>query len=262
MKLAARRISRGRAEGSALVSRSPFSFVGGADPTTGTVLDDATGCRGESVSRRVFGFPQGKGSTVGSYALYGLAKRGVGPVALINERAEAIVAAGAILAGVPMVDRVDLGALQTGDRVVVDADRGRIDVPAVVVKPVVSVFLRNRGRVLVVRRGERVGSFQGKWSAVSGYIEGREAPRRRALQEVREETGIRGARFRAEAEPLYTRLGTTAFRVHPLLFDVPSRRVQLDWENVDYRWIRPADLADLETVPRLADVLERLLPSW
>ncbi len=259
MKLRARTIARGHAEGTALVSATPFSFVGGADPASGQVLDSATGCAGERLSGRIFAFPRGKGSTVGSYIIYGLAKRGLGPAALMNETAEAIVATGAILGRVPMVDHVDLGALVTGDRVRVDADRGIVDLPDVQAKPVVSAFLRNRGRFLVLRRSDRVGSFQGRWSAVSGYLEGREDARRRALQEIREETGLTGARYRKSAAPLITRLGNTAFVVHPFLFDVDSRRVRLDWENLEYRWIAPKELSSLETVPRLGQVLERLL---
>ncbi len=259
MRLAARRIAPGRGDGIALVHRAPFSFVGGMDAATGRLLDPESEGAGEALHGRVFAFSQGKGSTVGSYALYALAKRGLAPAAIINERAESIVATGAILGGVPMVDRVDMGAFLTGDRVVVDADGGRVSLPDVVEKPVVSAFLRNRGRFLVVRRSDRVGSFQGRWSAVSGYIEGRESPRLRALQEIREETGARGARFRKAADPLYTRDGPTAFRVHPFLFDVPSRKVRLDWENREYRWIRADELANLDTVPRLGDVLDRLL---
>lgn len=261
MKLVARSISPGKAEGTVLVSPAPFSFVGGADPATGTVLDSDSGLGGERLADRVFAFPHGKGSTVGSYALYGLAKRGLGPAALVNERAETIVAAGAILGGVPMVDRVDLGALANGDRAVVDANRGTVDLPEVEAKPVVSAFLRNRGRYLVLRRSERVGSFQGRWSAVSGYIEGKEDPRTRAIQEIREETGMKGARFRRRGEPLITRHGNTAFIVHPFLFDAPSRRVTLDWENVEYRWIEPGEMKGLNTVPRLDHVLERILEA-
>ncbi len=259
MKLRCRRISPGRTEGTALVSPTAFSFVGGVDPENGRLLDASTGLAGEALAGRVFAFPHGKGSTVGSYALYGLAKRGVGPAALVNERAETIVAAGAILGGIPMVDRVDLGAFATGDHVVVDADRGTVDLPDVEAKPVVSAFLRNRGRFLVVRRSDRVGSFQGRWSAVSGYVEGREEPRRRAAQEIREETGIKGARFRGTADPVITRHGNTAFIVHPFLFDAPTRRVHLDWENVEYRWITPSELKGLSTVPRLEVVMERIL---
>lgn len=259
MKLRARCIAPGRGDGTALVSAASFSFVGGADPKDGRILDAASGAAGERLAGRIFAFPRGKGSTVGSYVLYGLAKQGVGPAGLVNESAEAIVATGAILGGVPMVDHVDLGALAPGDRVRVDADRGSVDLPDVETKPVVSAFLRNRGRFLVLRRSERVGSFAGRWSAVSGYIEGREDPRHRALQEIREETGLRGARFRKAAAPLMTRLGATAFVVHPLLFDVDSRRVRLDWENLECRWIAPDELPMLETVPRLGHVLARLL---
>jgi predicted aconitase with swiveling domain/8-oxo-dGTP pyrophosphatase MutT (NUDIX family) len=259
MKLRARRISPGRAEGRALVCPGPFSFVGGADPSSGELLDAATGHAGEALGGRIFAFPHGKGSTVGSYALYGLAKRGLGPAALINEHAEAIVATGAILGGVPMVDHVDLGAFVTGDRVAVDADHGTVDLPEVEEKPVVSAFLRNRGRFLVVRRSDRVGSFQGRWSAISGYVEGKEEPRARAAQEIREETSMKGARFRAAAEAVITRHENTAFVVHPFLFDAPTRRVRLDWENVEYRWIAPRELNDLDTVPRLDVVLERIL---
>ena len=259
MRLSARRISPGTAEGTALVSASPFSFVGGVDPMTGTVQDEATGLRNEGVAGRVFAFPTGKGSTVGSYVVYGLAKRGIGPAALINERAEAIVAVGAILGGIPMVDRVDLGGILTGDRTVVDADAGHVDLPEVEAKPVVSAFLRSRGRFLVVRRSEKVGTFQGRWSAVSGYVEGGEDPRDRALQEIREETRIAHARFVAAGRPVVTRHGSTAFVVHPYLFDVGTRKVTLDWENVEFRWIAPDELAGLETVPRLDAVLSSAL---
>jgi 8-oxo-dGTP pyrophosphatase MutT (NUDIX family) len=125
----------------------------------------------------------------------------------------------------------------------------------------VSAFLRNRGRVLVVRRSERVGSFRGRWSAISGYLEGGEDPRDRARSEILEETGIKGARFRRAGEPVVTRHGSTAFVVHPFLFDVPTRSVRLDWENVESRWIAPGDLPTLRTVPRLGDVLSLVLDS-
>lgn len=255
MRIPARRIAPGRGEGLALVRRSPFSFIGGVDPATGALTNGVLGGPEERLEGRVFAFPTGKGSTVGSYVIYGLAKRGLGPTALVNERAEAITAVGAILGGIPSVDHVDLGALVTGDRVVVDADAGEVLLPDVTERHVVSAFLRNRGRFLVVRRSEKVGTFQGRWSAISGYMEGEEDPRERARREIREETGIRSPRFRAAGEPVVARHGTTAFVVHPFLFDVPSRRVILDWENVEHRWVRPEDLDDLETVPRLKDVL-------
>ena len=90
MKMQGRSIVPGHVKASALVARAPFSFVGGADPATGTILDEATAATGERLGGRIFAFPHGKGSTVGSYVLYGLAKRCVGPAAIVNSSADAI----------------------------------------------------------------------------------------------------------------------------------------------------------------------------
>ncbi len=259
MRIRARGIVPGRASGMAIASPAPFSFVGGVDPATGSIVDAATGIAGERLEGRVFAFPSGKGSTVGSYVLYGLAKRGHGPAAIVNRSADAVVAVGATLAGIPMVDRIDVGGLRTRDRMVVDADRGSVDLPDVSGKRVVTAILRNRGRVLIVRRSEKVGTFQGRWSAISGHIEGREDPKHRAMVEVREETGLRGIVFRSAGDPVLARDGATIYVVHPFLFDAPSRRVQLDWENVEHRWIRPDELNRFETVPRLTDVVSAVL---
>jgi len=255
MRIRARGIVPGRASGTAVISPAPFSFVGGVDPATGSIADAATGIAGERLQGRIFAFPTGKGSTVGSYVLYGLGKRGLGPAAIVNRRADAVVAVGATLAGIPMVDCVDVGGLRTGDRIVVDANRGSVELEDVKGKPVVTAILRNRGQILIVRRSEKVGTFQGRWSAISGHIEGREDPKHRALVEVREETGLRGIVFRSAADPVLARDGATMYLVHPFLFDAPSRRVHLDWENVEHRWIPPEELHRFATVPRLTDVV-------
>ncbi len=259
MKLRARGIAPGHASGTAIVSQAPFSFVGGVDPRTGELLEAPEGATGDRLSGRIFAFPSGKGSTVGSYLIYGLAKAGTGPAAIVNARTEAIVAVGATLAGIPLVDRVDVGGLRTGDRMTVDGDRGTVELPDVRATPVVSAVLRNRGRILIVRRSEAVGSFRGRWSAVSGYLEGREDPRLRATREVREETGLKGLTLRVTGTPVLARDDARMYVVHPFLFDVPRRQVRLDWENVEHRWIRPEELDSFETVPRLVDVVAAVL---
>ncbi len=260
MRLTGRAVSPGRGEGTALVSGKPMSFLGGVDRETGRVRDPHSDIVGETVAGRVLAFPHGKGSTVGSYVLYGLAKRGTSPAALVNDQTETIVATGCILGGIPLVDRVDTSILRTGDRVLVDGGAGVVDVPEVTERPVVTAFLRNRGRVLVVRRGEKVGTFRGAWSGVSGYIEGEERPLDRVRQEIREETSMAGARLRAEGPVVRTRHEATVYAVHPFLFEAPTRAVRLDRENVEARWVRPQDIAGLSTVPRLADVLGAVLP--
>ena len=120
MKLKGRIIYQGRAEGEALVTSQPISFLGGVDPSTGLVVERGHELQGKSVKGRVLVFPNGKGSTVGSYILYRLSKSGLAPSAIINARCETIVAVGAIISEIPCVDMVDISKIRTGARLRVD----------------------------------------------------------------------------------------------------------------------------------------------
>jgi len=125
-----RKISGGRAEGLALVSREPISFFGGVNPETGVVTEKGHELEGKTVKDRVLVFPHGKGSTVGSYTLYRLKKNGVAPRAIINVECEPIVAVGAIISDIPAVDRLERNPLvlfKSGDRLKVDADRSLVE---------------------------------------------------------------------------------------------------------------------------------------
>ena len=122
-QIKARVIKAGVAEGSALVSDQPIGFLGGVDPETGVVIEPGHPLEGQRVTGRILVFPSGKGSTVGSYTLYWMAQAGTAPVAIVNAESEAIVAVGAIIAGIPMVDKVDITQIASGDHVRVDGDR-------------------------------------------------------------------------------------------------------------------------------------------
>jgi uncharacterized protein len=115
-------IHPGHAEGRALVSPAPIGFLGGVDPDSGVVLEPGHPLHGRSVAGTVLVFPTGKGSTVGSYTILRLARGGSSPVAMINAESEAIVAVGAIIADIPMIDQVDISAIQDGDWVVIDGN--------------------------------------------------------------------------------------------------------------------------------------------
>ncbi len=123
-----RTISPGKAEGKAIVSSEPIGFYGNVDPKTGIVIEKGHPLEGKKITGKILVFPCGKGSTVGSYVIYGLAKNGVAPAGIINKETETIVATGAILAGIPCVDSVDIDKIKDGDNVKIDADSGEIEI--------------------------------------------------------------------------------------------------------------------------------------
>ncbi|MCZ7394179.1 MAG: DUF126 domain-containing protein [Candidatus Methanoperedens sp.] len=131
IKLKAHTVSRGKAQGEALVTTQPISFLGSIDTKTGIVIEKGHELAGKSIKGKVLVFPGGKGSTVGSYAIYQLKKNGASPCAMINIKAEPIVAVGAIISDIPLVDRVEknpLAAIKTGDKVLVDAIVGSVEI--------------------------------------------------------------------------------------------------------------------------------------
>ncbi|MDD4307183.1 MAG: DUF126 domain-containing protein [Thermoplasmata archaeon] len=123
-----RMINPGKARAEAIVSKEPIGFYGGINAKTGIVIEKGHELEGKSVKGKILVFPCGKGSTVGSYVIYGLAKNGVGPAAIINKETETIVATGAILAGIPCVDGIDIDKIKTGDMLEIDADKGTVKI--------------------------------------------------------------------------------------------------------------------------------------
>ncbi|RLF56479.1 MAG: hypothetical protein DRN27_09595 [Thermoplasmata archaeon] len=123
-----RMISPGKVEGKAIVSPDPIGFYGGIDAKTGIVIEKGHPLEGQCVTGKILIFPCGKGSTVGSYVIYGLQKNNVGPIGIINKETETIVATGVILAGIPCVDQIDIENIKDGDTILLDADNGTVEI--------------------------------------------------------------------------------------------------------------------------------------
>ena len=253
-----RRIRAGSAAGRALSCATPLSFLGGIDPSSGKILDPDCGSKGATVSGKILCFPHGRGSTVGSYSMYQLKLNGVAPRAIVNRSAEAIVATGAIMAEIPMVDGIDVSLISSGDRIIVDADKGTVEVPGVDERHVVTCILRNKGRVLVLRRSDEVGSYRGCWAGVSGFVEKGESDEEAAWREIAEETDMRDAKLSGRAPAKSFRFNDLVWTVHPFLFDVKTRKITTDWEHDDHAWIVPSHLSRYDTVPGLGEVMRSL----
>jgi len=124
-----RGISGGLGEGPLLVSPVPLSFLSGVDPASGIIVEKGHPLQGECIAGKVLAFPYGKGSTVGSYVLYALSRNGHAPAAIVNTEAEPIIATGAIIGEIPMIDHIDIpiNRLRSGVQVQVNGDSGEME---------------------------------------------------------------------------------------------------------------------------------------
>jgi hypothetical protein len=126
--LKGRAVVAGSCRGQALVSLQPISFLGGIDPNSGAIIEKNHDLKGKRIKDKILCFPYGHGSTVGSYVLYSLVKRGLGPKAIVNQVADPVVVVGAIIADIPMVDKIDIQQIRTDDKLEVDGDRGLVKI--------------------------------------------------------------------------------------------------------------------------------------
>ncbi len=122
-----RPIAPGIALGEALVTSENISFFGGVDPDLGIVVEKGHPLEGKNIAGKILVFPTGKGSTVGSYTLYRLAKAGKAPAAILNAECEPIVAVGCILAGIPCVDQVPIERIASGTQLQINGETGRVE---------------------------------------------------------------------------------------------------------------------------------------
>ena len=124
-----RKISKGKNTGNAIVTKDPISFLGGVDPNNGVVIDKKHELYNQCITDKILVIPSGKGSTVGSYVIYQMAKNNTAPKAIICQKAEPIIAIGAIISKIPMVDNPSVYIISTindNDTVTVDADEAVI----------------------------------------------------------------------------------------------------------------------------------------
>ena len=131
-------------------------------------------------------------------------------------------------------------------------------------KQVITCFLESNGEILLLRRSQQVGTYQGRWAGVSGYLE--TTPDEQALTEIAEETGLgeKDAELIRKGEPLKIEdeeLGTR-WIVHPFLFHIKDRsKIKIDWEHKELKWIKPGEISRFNTVPGLKETLGRVYKS-
>jgi predicted aconitase with swiveling domain len=129
--LRGRTVVPGRAEGEALVTRDAIPGWGGVNPTAGVITETSHELRGIPFGGRVLVCRGAKGSSGWSAMYHTTRLAGTAPAALVFNEMTTKIALGAVVMRIPAVtdlDRDPLDLIATGDWVVVDGDRGVVEV--------------------------------------------------------------------------------------------------------------------------------------
>jgi predicted aconitase with swiveling domain len=131
IRLKCHKIVGGCGEGEALVSHEPICFYL-TDPKTGIVREKTHELAGKNLAAKVLVFPSGKASSVVQIdGLFKLASHNLAPKAMIVKDVETVLIVSAVLAKVPLVDKLEkdpFEIIHSGDWVKVNADKGTVSV--------------------------------------------------------------------------------------------------------------------------------------
>ena len=130
---------------------------------------------------------------------------------------------------------------------------------------IVTSFIKNNDKVLILKRSDKVKSMKCLWAGVSGIIEKNDTtPLDRAKIEIFEETGIDEKEIELLRSIEQIKIESSQYKNHewnifPFLFKANNPEIKLNWENSDFDWIKPNEIKNYKTVPELEKILFSLL---
>ena len=129
-----------------------------------------------------------------------------------------------------------------------------------------SILVNDEGKVLILKRSDKVRTYKGMWGGIAGYVEKGEEPFDTAIKEIREEVGLEqeDVEFVKALEPFEFVDFIDGLRydwnIYTFLFKTEKKdKVHIDWEHTEYRWVDPQKLGDFDTVPHLEKKILELL---
>lgn len=142
---------------------------------------------------------------------------------------------------------------------------GQVDFTDARWAPVINCVVKYHDRILVVQRSKKLHFYPERWNGISGFLDDQRSLEQKIKDELKEELGIHtkdikrirlGEIFDQEA-PKYKK----TWIVHPVLIEVTTEKVMLNWEAKSYKWITQKEVKQLNFLPGFDRVLAKLM-QW
>lgn len=139
---------------------------------------------------------------------------------------------------------------------------GQVDYTNARWAPVVNCVLKYKDKILVVQRSEKLNFYSGYWNGISGFLDDQRNLEEKVKDEIREELGLPQTKIKRirfgeifdQDEPKYKK----TWIVHPVLVEIATDKIQLDWEARNYKWLTLREVKKLSLLPGFDKVLKRL----
>lgn len=112
----------------------------------------------------------------------------------------------------------------------------------------------------------KLSLYPGYWNGISGFLDDQRSLKEKVEDEIKEELGMSKTKIRRirlgeifdQEDPAHKK----TWVVHPVLVEVKTDKVTLDWEAEEYKWVTVGEIKKLKLLPGFREVLKGVLSVW
>src|SRR3989338_133082 len=139
---------------------------------------------------------------------------------------------------------------------------GRIDYSKSNEAPVITVFIKFKDKILLLKLSDKVLTYKGKWNTIAGYLDEVKPIEDKVKEELREKINVKeflsikiGKYFKILDKKINKK-----WIVTPVLVELKDKpEIKLDWEHTEFEWIKPEEMKNYDTVVSLDKSLEKVI---
>lgn len=139
---------------------------------------------------------------------------------------------------------------------------GQIDFTNIRWAPVINCVLKYKDKILIVERNKDMKLYPGYWNGISGFLDDNKSLKEKIIEELKEEVSlskkniisIKLGQIFDQEESKYKK----TWIVHPVLVEVNTDKIKLDWEAQNYKWIKLGELKNFKLLPGFDLVIKSL----
>lgn len=139
---------------------------------------------------------------------------------------------------------------------------GQVDFTNIRWAPVINCVLKYKNKILIVERNKEMRLYPGYWNGISGFLDDNKSLKEKIEEELKEEVSLNkkniisinlGQIFNQE-ESKYKK----TWIVHPVLVEVNTDKIKLDWEAQNYKWVKISEIENFKLLPGFDLVIKSL----
>lgn len=129
--------------------------------------------------------------------------------------------------------------------------------------PVIIIFVKYRDKFLLVKRSEKMLTYQGLWSCLAGFVDDDKSMEEKVVFELEEELGLKKDDVKEiKAGDTYLFVDKDLDREwirHLFLVEITNPNIKLSWEHSELVWATAEEAKGYETTPGFGEDLAKIV---